>query len=290
MKIRKAIITAAAPSQHALPLQRIVDQDGQEKTALQLIVEEVVSAGVEEICVVVQPNDQAEFRRAAGDNAGILSFAEQPKPLGYADAIYRGKEFVGTEPFLHLVGDHLYVSGKTARCAEQLIAVASENGCSVSAVQPTRERNLKFFGAIGGQRIDNRPDLYEVATVLEKPTPTQAEQELLIAGLRSGFYQCFFGMHVFSDSVMSTLGSVLESSSETSKKTLSDALALLASREKYLAFEVNGSRYNIGEKYGVFMAQAALALQGADRDQILTSLVELLASKANAVPRIQSEG
>ena len=110
MKVRKAIITAAAPSQNTLPLQKIVDRDGIEKTALQLIVEEVASAGVEEICVVVRPGDQAEFQRAAGENAGILSFAEQVEPAGYADAIYRGKEFVGDQPFLHLVGDHLCIS------------------------------------------------------------------------------------------------------------------------------------------------------------------------------------
>ncbi len=278
MNVRKALITAAAPAQHTIPLQKIVDRDGREKTALQHIVEEVVNAGVEEICLVIQPGDQAEFQRAGGEDAGILTFEEQPQPLGYADAIYRARNFVGGEPFLHLVGDHLYVSSVESRCASQLISIASKHNCSVSAVQPTRENNLKFFGTIGGAPFGQTTDLYEIATVVEKPTPTQAEQDLAIAGIRSGFYQCFFGMHVLSSTCMDILGELIDKAEQNSDVSLSDALAILANREKYLAFEVNGARYNIGEKYGVFVAQAALALQGRDRDQILTTLVELLAT------------
>lgn len=281
MNVRKALITAAAPAQHTIPLQKVVDRDGVEKTALQHIVEEVVNAGVEEICLVIQPGDQAEFQRAAGDGAGLLTFEEQPEPLGYADALYRARNFVADEPFLHLVGDHLYVSSTERSCASQLIAIASKHNCSVSAVQPTRENNLKYFGTIGGTPYAQSTDLYDISTVVEKPTPTLAEQELAIAGLRSGFYQCFFGMHVLSSTLMTLLCELIEQADNHADVSLSDALANLASREKYLAFAVKGSRYNIGEKYGVFVAQAALALQGKDRDQILSTLVELLASNRN---------
>lgn len=284
MKVRKALITAAAPSQHIIPLQKIVDRNGNEKTVLQHIVEEVVNAGVEEICLVVQPGDQSEFQRAAGDDAGILSFAEQPKPLGYADAIHRAREFVGDDPFLHLVGDHLYVSSSAKRCASQLIEIATKHGCSVSAVQPTRENKLKYFGAIGGAPFEQSTNLYEITKVVEKPTPTFAEQALTIAGLRSGFYQCFFGMHVLSSAVMDILTELISDPNRDAGVSLSDALDILATREKYLAFEVDGSRYNVGEKYGVFIAQAALALQGNDRDQVMTTLVELLATNRLSQP------
>lgn len=283
MKVRKAIITSAAPAQNTLPLQKIVDRDGREKTALQLIVEEVVSAGVEEICVVIQPGDQLEFQRAAGDEAGILTFVEQPQPLGYADAICRGKDFVNGESFLHLVGDHLYLSENKQNCASQLIEVAKQHECSVSAVQPTREKNLQYFGAIGGNIVDQKRNLYEVTAVLEKPSPTQAEQSLIIAGQRAGFYQCFFGMHVLSGSAMDRLHELVSDDSQH-RATLSDALRGLSEKEKYLAFEVAGTRYNIGEKYGLFTAQAALAMAGSDRDQILTMLLELLATRKPANP------
>ena len=52
--------------------------------------------------------------------------------------------------------------------------------------------------------------LYEVETVIEKPTPTEAEQKLVVPGLRAGNYLCFFGMHVLTPSVMEILGRQIE--------------------------------------------------------------------------------
>jgi UTP--glucose-1-phosphate uridylyltransferase len=282
MRVRKALITAAAPDQHLLPLQRLVDRDGDDKTALQLIVEEVVSAGVDEICVVIQPGDHEAYGRAAGGDAGRLTFVEQTAPRGYGDALGRAREFVKDEPFLHLVGDHLYLSSTHQRCAKQLIDVAAEQGCAVSAVQATRENKLPYFGTVGGRRVPQRTDLYEVTNVVEKPTPTQAEQELIIAGLRSGYYLCFFGMHVLTAGVMDILAELLAQTPTHENVPLSTALAAIAERERYLALEVKGTRYNIGEKYGLLIAQLALALTGADRDHILTELVELLATRSVA--------
>jgi len=60
---------------------------------------------------------------------------------------------------------------------------------------------------------------------------------------------------------------------------LSPALAELAQRERYLALEVDGTRFNIGVKYGVLITQLALALNGDDREEILAKLVELLAGR-----------
>ncbi len=277
MNIRKAVITAASPDQHTLPLQRLVDREGQDKTALQLIVEEVTGAGIEEICLVIRSGDQASYEQAAGEHLGLLRFVEQTAPRGYGDALLRAKDFVGDDPFLHLVGDHLYLSEGDTCCARQLIDVAREHECAVSAVQATRENKLPDFGAVGGSHVARHTDLYEVSRVIEKPTPTQAEQELIIAGLRSGYYLCFFGMHVLTPLVVETLEHLLSESDR--RVTLSDALSLLAQRQRYLAAELKGSRYNIGAQYGLLIAQLALSLSGRDRDQILTELVELLATR-----------
>ena len=277
MKVLRAVITAAAPQQHTLPLQQLVDQQGAPKTALQLTVEEIVAAGVDEICVVIQPGDEEEYRRAAGETSERLLFVEQSEPRGYGHALLMARDFVGSSPFLHLVADHLYLSTAQRRCAQQLMDVASQYSCCVSAVQATRETKLAYFGAVGGQLLRGRTDLYEVNRVLEKPTPTQAEQQLITAGLRAGYYLCFFGMHVLSPAVLNILGDLL-SAPGAPRATLSNALALLAQREKYLALELQGHRYDIGMKYGLLMAQLALALSGKDRDQILTELVELTAT------------
>ncbi len=282
MRVQKAVITAAAPTQHNLPLQRLVDRNGLEKAALQLIVEEVVNAGVEDICVIICPGDREAFQRAAGDEAGRLSFVEQAEARGYGDAVHRARDFTGDQPFLHLVGDHLYLSDTGGCCAQQLISVANAESCSVSAVQATRENKLPYFGAVGGIRVPRTSNLYEISTVLEKPTPTQAEQELIVAGLRSGNYLCFFGMHVLTPTVMQLLGELLDEQSSEKPIALAHALARLAGRERYLALEISGQRYNIGVKYGLLFAQLALCLAGKDRDQILTELVELTASRRDS--------
>jgi UTP--glucose-1-phosphate uridylyltransferase len=278
MRIRKAVITAAGKSQRSLPLQVLIDRDGAEKPVLTIILEEVLRAKVEEICIVVWPGDEAAYEQAAGIHAGRLTFVPQPEPRGYGHAVHRAKDFTGRDPFLHLIGDHLYISRTEQGCAQHLVEVAEAENCAVSAVQPVRESRLRRYGAVGGQRVAGRQDLYRIDTVIEKPTPTQAEQRLVVPGLRAGHYLCFFGMHVLTPTVMDLLGEALAKSSG-GPVTLSDALAALAAREQYLALEKSGWRYDIGARYGLFAAQFALALNGQDRDEVLTQLVELLARR-----------
>src|SRR5690349_20804552 len=74
VEIKKAIITAAGKAQRTLPLQTLVDRDGHTKTALRILVEEVLAAGIEEICVVVCPGDQAAYAAAAAGPGARLEF------------------------------------------------------------------------------------------------------------------------------------------------------------------------------------------------------------------------
>src|SRR5262249_12454510 len=147
---------------------------------------------------------QARYAQAAGQYAGALRFVEQPEPKGYGHAIWCAHQFTGADPFLHIVGDHLYVS-RAKGSAQRLVELAEAEACSVSGVQPTRESLLPRFGAVAGRRVAGRSGLYRVETVIEKPTPTEAEQRLLVPGLRAGYYLCFFGMHVLTPRVMDIL-------------------------------------------------------------------------------------
>ena len=279
MKITKAVITAAGRTQRTLPMQTLIDRDGVEKSVLTILIEEVVRAGIEEICVVVVPGDEKAYAETAGEHAGRLHFAHQAEPLGHGHAVLCAKSFVSREPFLHLVGDHLYVSHDTQSCAQRLVAIASSEACTVSAVQATRESLLPYYGAVGGRRVTSKSDLYRVETVIEKPTPTEAEQHLIVPGLRSGNYLCFFGMHALTPTVMEILEEKLKEQAGKRGLTLSTALAELAKREQYLALEQQDSRYDIGVKYGLLSAQLALALSGKDRNEVLTRLVELMAQR-----------
>jgi len=278
MHIKRALITAAGREQQRLPLQRLVDRDGVAKTALEIIVEEAVAAGAHEVGIVVRPGDEAAFRAAAGSAASRLELIPQQEPLGYGNAVSVARDFIDDEPFLHFVGDHLYVSDIDRRCGQQLVAVAEAEECSVSAVQPTRESMLPYFGVIGGRRVPQTKNLYEVDTVLEKPTPTQAEQELIVPGLRAGHYLCFFGMHVLTPVIFD----LLDALGDSGRRQVSPALALLADRERYLAYEVAGNRSNLGVTYGLLIAQLALGLSGKDRADILSQLVDLLARQPHA--------
>ncbi len=275
MKVRKAVITAAGRQQRTLPLQTLVDRNGESKSALCIMLQETLSAGVEEICIVVMPGDQEAYSAAAGELAGRLRFVEQRQPLGYGHAVLCARPFTQDEPFLHLVSDHLFVSREDKTCAQQLMEVASVEDCAVSAVQPTRESMLPYFGAVGGRLVNGRQCLYQVQEVLEKPTPTEAEQRLIVPGLRAGHYLCFFGMHVLTPGVMAILDD-LARRQPAGNIQLSDALNHLAATERYLALNINGQRYDMGIQYGLLMAQLGLALSGRDRAEVLAQIVELL--------------
>ena len=278
MRIKKAVITAAAPGQRTLPMQLLIDQGGEERAVLSLVVREAIRAGITHVCIVVHPGDEENYAKLLTEDSAQITFIEQPEPRGYAHAVFCARDFVGDEPFLHLVCDHIYVGTGADGCAKRLVDAANAEGCSISSVQITRESLLPFFGTVGGQPVQGKPGFYRVDTVLEKPTPTEAEQRVVIPGLRSGQYLCFYGMHVLTPTIFGILSGLLAESGGN-RISLSSALAVLAQREKYLAMVENAQRFDVGVKYGVFTAQLALALQGQDRDQVLTELLQVLAAR-----------
>ena len=281
MRIRKAVITAAGPAQRTLPMQTLFDQEGVERSVLSLILREAIRAGISETCIVVWPGDEEPYAKLLGNDASRLTFVDQTDASGYAHAIWCARDFVGDEPFLHLVGDHIYVGPQSSGCAQQLVEAASAEGSAISAVQVTRENLLPLYGTVGGQPIPGKAGLYRVDAVVEKPTPTEAEQRLVVPGLRSGHYLCFFGMHVLTPTIFEIISTLL-ADSPRARPTLSAALTILSQREQYLALVETGQRFDVGVKYGLFSAQLALALNGEDRDTVLTEMVNVLASRATS--------
>lgn len=310
MQIRKAVITAAGRGVRLYPASDTVqkamfpfiDRDGLNKPAIQIIAEEALDSGIEEICVVCASGDESRYmerfealrKNLLAAYQGVdwarrqeerlnnllrrLHFAVQEKPLGYGDAVYCARKFVGEEPFLLLLGDHLYISlEKGKRCAQQLIDLAVSEDCSVAAVQATPEHLVRYYGTVSGKREQWHQGAYHIEKILEKPSLSTAELELHVPGLRMGHYLCFFGMHVLTHSLFHILEEKFHSSAkEEGEYQLTPALQEIALREKYLALELKGSRYDIGARFGLVKAQLALSLAGQDRDQILTELVELL--------------
>lgn len=270
----KAVITAAGPGQQHLLHQTLATADGQRPTIGAFLLEMLADA-VDEIAVVIPAGDSVRFRELFANTGRRVTLVEQREPRGYADALLQAAEFVKDSPFLHLVGDHFYLAdqGAVSSLTAELIRIYAAEGCSVSAVAPTREGLLPYFGAVGGPALG--PKLYQIDTVIEKPTPTEAERLLAAAGLRQGHYLCFFGIHLFTPALMRVLNEQL--SQPAGPKGFSDALQTLARRERYLATILPGRRFDIGSKYGLLQAQLALGLRSADREELLTMMLELAA-------------
>ena len=276
MKVRKALITAANPRQRALPLQMLIDPQGESKSALQIILEEAAAAGVEEFCVVVCPGDEPAYGAASGALRDRVRFVAQSDPRGYGHAVLCGREFIGGEAFLHLVGDHLHVANGPTSCARQLVDIAESEDTPVSAVQPTHESLLTAYGTVGGRLVGGERPLYQIETVLEKPTPDS--RGTAAAGSRPArrLLSLLFRHACAAPGDIRPAGGT---AAATGGPGLSPALHALAARRRYLAFKVAGRRYDIGAPYGLLFAQLALTLAGRDRDRVLTQLVELLASR-----------
>jgi UTP--glucose-1-phosphate uridylyltransferase len=310
VQITKAIITAAGRGARQYPasdtvqkaMLPLVDKDGLTKPVLQIIAEEALESGIEEICVVTAPGDEAYYRRQfeaytatlqsgfrgvewadeqvlrLADVVRRLRFCVQSLPEGYGHAVWCAREFTGGSPFLLLLGDHLYISRTTIRCARQLLDLATAEECAVSAVQATREHLIHQYGTLSGKRFPARPDVWVIDEIIEKPTPTLAELRLQVPGLSAGHYLCFFGMHVLTPTVFDVLDDhIRRDLREAGQIQLTTALQTLAGREKYLALETRGTRHNLGVKFGVVEAQIALALAGVDRDLMLSMLVGAVA-------------
>jgi UTP--glucose-1-phosphate uridylyltransferase len=318
VRISKAVITAAGRGARQYPasdtvqkaMLPLVDRDGLTKPVLQIIAEEALESGIEEICVVTAPGDEAVYRNQFRNYAanlrstyrGIdwaeeqarrfvdleerLQFSVQQEPEGYGHAVWCARSFVKDEPFLLLLSDHLYISSEPRRCARQLIELAAAENCAVSAVQATREHLIHQYGTLTGRRLPQHPEIYAIDEIIEKPNPTLAELRLQVPGLRAGHYLCFFGIHVLTPVVFDLLDEIVrENVRELGQIQLTSALLALARRERYLALETRGSRFNLGVKYGVVEAQIALAMGGVDRERILALLLESIVRIEQSVPR-----
>lgn len=278
-----AVITAAAPKQRHLLHQTLAKADSQLETlaqfALDLVAPQGQDALVDRVALIIPAGDRERFLDLEAKQGQKLTLIEQTGQPGYAQALYQAREFVDNQPFLHIVGDHFYLAneGHPSRLAQEMLETYRELGGTVSAVQPTREAQLPFFGAVGGtpQTANSGRRAYRVEAVLEKPTPTEAEQRLFVPGLRAGHYLCFFGMHVFSPLVMKLIEERLAQAS--GPESLSAALAMLVDREPYFATILPGTRFDLGARYGILQAQLALALRGPDREEVLALMLELLA-------------
>lgn len=315
--VRKAVITAAGRGTRQFPATRsiqkellpLVDRDGITKPTIQIIVEECLASGIEDICIVVNPGGAAAFEQhfarlteaertlfrnkewalvqadALRRMQERITYVEQETQEGYGHAVYQARDFVGDEPFLLLLGDHIYISNEKKRCAQQVIDTYSIARCAVSGVQQTPDDKLNLFGTVTGTPLGSDPPTYDVTGIVEKPTIEYAAEHLQTSGVKRGYYLCFFGMHVFPPSIFDCLKHHIDNDiREKGEIQLTSSQDMLRERERYVAVETRGERYDMGIPFGYVETQAALALNGVERTEMLGALLRIVAKSAASQP------
>ena len=293
--VKKAVITAAGRGTRQFPATQtvqkelfpLVDTDGFAKPVLQIIVEETLASGIENVCVVANPANVEPMRRhfrglslaqkqsqfggkewalalsdALADMESRLTFVVQERQEGFGDAVLQAREWAAGEPFLLMLGDHVYRSHTQTRCARQGLDAFARQGCAVSSVSSVPEKDVARYGIVRGTALpDTSPPLYAIDEIVEKPTLADARTRLRTPGLPEGEYLTFFGIHVFEPSLFT----VLQEQKDTNKRErgefqLASAQQTLHQRERYLVCGVDGERYDMGIPEGLAETQLALAL------------------------------
>jgi len=271
----KAVITAANPQHRNLPVQSLSDPGGTAVPLLALHLRDLSQAGIHEVAVIHHPDDRELYLDAAGSHASRLRMIPQEEPRGFGDAVLRAKEFVGSDAFVLLVCDHLFLSHDTEQsCIGQLVSAYEELKAPVSAVQSTHESQVTRFGVVAGEPHGQKTGWYQIREVREKPTPTEAELHLRVPGNRAGYYLGFFGIHVLTAGIFTLLESTVV---ETGVLGLSPALHELARKGHLHAVLLDGSRFDLEAEYGLLQAELAMALSGPKRETVLAHLVRILA-------------
>ena len=187
-KVRKAVIPAAGFGTRLFPASKatkkelfpIIDRDGIAKPVILLLVEEALSAGIEEVILIVQEHDLDDFRVFFQEQVTIenynklpghfqeyarrileigrrVSFVTQTTQEGFGHAVYCARQAVGNEPFLLMLGDHLYRSATDVSCAQQLIAAYDQYRVSTLGLRSTPEAQLANFGTATGVWLEREP-------------------------------------------------------------------------------------------------------------------------------------
>lgn len=311
-KVRKAVITAAGRGTRQYPASSavqkemfpLVDRDGLTKPIIQIIGEEALESGIEEICIITQPGEEPLYRdyfkrldagmakRFAGKEWAIreserlgafgqrLHFAEQRSPEGFGHAVFQARTFVGDEPFLLLLGDHVYISNLAERCARQLISVFEKYDLdAATSVQPTLESQLHLFGTIRGAPVDSSGALFKAELIIEKPAIDVARHQLATPGLPAGNYLSHFGMHIFTPRIFESLEYFIANNlREKGEFQLTAAQEhLRAQTDKYWAVITQGQRYDTGIPFGLIETQLGLALNSIHRTETCEAIARILA-------------
>ncbi len=276
-KVRKAIIPAAGFSPHLFPASKaikkelfpIVDADGRAKPVIMAIVEEALAAGIEQVCIIVQPEDRERFEEFFGspwpvkhfnrlspegkeyseellDLSRRIRLVTQDVQDGFGHAVWCARDFVDGEPFLLMLGDHVYRSDHHSPCARQVLDVYETVGQSVVGLKTTAGSDIHRFGTVAGV-WDNGGRQLTVTELEEKPELDYARRHLRTEGLADDEFLTVFGMYVLESSIFEYLDEAIEHNvRESGEFRLTPCLDRVRREEGLIGVIVNGRRFDIG--------------------------------------------
>ena len=278
-KIKKAIITAAGFGTRLFPMTSIVrkeflpivEPNGRMLPLLLANIEEAFDAGIEEIAIIIQEADKATFEkfldqalplehynalsdRARQESAKIRERCQkvilitQAEQRGLGHAISLAREWVGNQPFLLVLGDHLFVPNGNMKCAKQLVGVYNEIEANLIGVQETVESEVGRFGTVTGNWVSHGEgnELLFITKFKEKPSTEYAREFLKVEGVAESKYLTVFGLYVLTPGVLDELERRSVSSESSGEIQLTDALEHLRKNIPFFGYIVEGKKIDIG--------------------------------------------
>ena len=278
--VRKAVIPIAGlgtrhfPASHAVKkeLFPVVGADGIARALFHYHLLELDAAGIEEICIIVQPGEDATVKNyLRGPDANYLkrlekypallheaaqmkkfservTFAVQHAPEGYGHAVFQTKDFANGEMVLLGLGDHLFRGSPVSPYRELADMAKVSGGKSVSAVNRISAGELKGYGTIAGTRRAENSRLIDISLIIEKPAVAVAQEKLHVDGLPPQTWLGWFGMHLLAPSIYDILGEMIrDNTRDNGEFQLTRAQEIQRQRHGYLALEMTGAqRFDFG--------------------------------------------
>lgn len=275
--VRKAVIPAAGFGTRLFPASKamkkelfpVVDKSGRAKPAIMAIVEEAIDAGIEEVCLIIQSSDTELFEsffktapriehynKLSKENKAYcdyilalgnkMTFVTQDVQEGFGHAVYCAKEWVGNEPFLLMLGDHLYGSDEESCCARQVVEAYEQVGHSVVGLKVTPIEHLSNFGCVTGVWKEEN-SLLSVTEFYEKPDPEYAMEHLHVDGMDVDQFLTVFGIYVIQPQIFEFLEqNISHNLRERGEFQLTSCLDELRKAEGFSGYVVKGRRFDIG--------------------------------------------
>jgi len=275
--VRKAVITAAGFGQNLFPATKvmkkelfpILDQDGIIKPAILIILEEALAAGIEEICIIVEKGEEEifdnflnqplapyhlnklpvrfkEYSKTLQEIGRRVSIIPQSSQEGFGHAVFAAQEWVGPEPFLLLLGDHLYRSTSNISCTQQVLDIYYRHSRSVVGLKRTPAEEISNFGTVAGTWIEPGREL-NITEFAEKPTLDYARSNLRVDELPENEFLTIFGIYVIKPELFVFLKELIENNiREHGEFQLTPALDRMRQLDGFYGVVVDGLRFDTG--------------------------------------------